>query len=392
MAAVDYFLKIDGIEGESQDKTHKDEIQLDVVLLGRDQRRHHAAGGGGGAGKVQMQDFHFVMNVNKASPKLFLACANGEHIKKATLTARKAGKDQQDYLKVTFSDLLISSYQTSGQADADHLPLDQISFNFAKMEIEYKEQKADGTLGGSVKRQLRPEADEVRVAADADLQLLRRPALPSAIQAGAGLYLVFAPGGANMNSKELFQAGRLAEAIQALGAELRDNPTDTRRRTFLFELLCFAGEFDRAEKHLDILAQRRQGRRTGRPALPRRAQCRADPGGAFPEAGVPRAVGRAGAVSGTLNGKPFEELSDGDPRIGPRLEVYAAGQYLWIPFAHIKSIEMQPPRRLRDLLWAPALVRTGPAFKDRELGEVLHSRADSPRLRSTRTTRCGSAG
>jgi type VI secretion system secreted protein Hcp len=98
-----------------------------------------------------MQDFHFVMNVNKASPKLFLACANGQHIPKAILTARKAGKDQQDYLKVTFSNLLISSFQTSGQAEAGNLPLDQISFNFAKVEIEYKEQKVDGTLGGAIK-------------------------------------------------------------------------------------------------------------------------------------------------------------------------------------------------------------------------------------------------
>jgi len=98
-----------------------------------------------------MQDFHFVMNVCKASPKLFLACANGQHIPKAILTARKAGKDQQDYLKVTFSDLLISSYQTSGNADANHLPLDQLSFNFTKVEVEYKEQKIDGTLGGAIK-------------------------------------------------------------------------------------------------------------------------------------------------------------------------------------------------------------------------------------------------
>ncbi|HWQ53382.1 MAG TPA: type VI secretion system tube protein Hcp [Bryobacteraceae bacterium] len=150
MAAVDYFLKIDGIEGESPDSKHKSEIQLLSFSWGETNAGTFAAGGGGGAGKVQMQDFHFVMNVNKASPKLFLACACGEHIKKAILTARKAGKDQQEYLKVTFSDLLISSFQTSGSGDAGNLPLDQISFNFAKVEMEYKEQKADGTLGGAI--------------------------------------------------------------------------------------------------------------------------------------------------------------------------------------------------------------------------------------------------
>jgi type VI secretion system secreted protein Hcp len=149
VAQVDYFLKIDGVPGESQDAKHKDEIQLMSFSFGETNAGTFSSGGGGGAGKVQMQDFHFVMSVNKASPKLFLSCANGSHIKSAQLTARKAGKDQQDYLVIKFSDLLISSFQTSGQADAGHLPLDQISFNFAKIDITYKDQKADGTLGGS---------------------------------------------------------------------------------------------------------------------------------------------------------------------------------------------------------------------------------------------------
>src|SRR5579862_7951012 len=74
---------------------------------------------------------------------------------------------------------------------------------------------------------------------------------------------------------------------------------------------------------------------------------------------------------GTLNGDPFESLEDSDPRVGPRLELFAAGAYLWIPLEHVESIEIAPPKRLRDLLWAPALVRTGPAFRQTELGEVL---------------------
>jgi type VI secretion system secreted protein Hcp len=82
---------------------------------------------------------------------LFLCCANGEHIKSATLTCRKAGKEQQEYLKYTFSDLLVSSYQTGGSA-GNVVPLDQISLNFTKVEFEYKEQKPDGSLGGSVKK------------------------------------------------------------------------------------------------------------------------------------------------------------------------------------------------------------------------------------------------
>lgn len=150
MAVVDYFLKIDGIEGEAQDSKHKYEIQLESWSFGAQQRGTAGVGSGMGAGKVIMGDFHFVMKSNKASPKLFLACADGEHIKKAVLTCRKAGKEQQEYLKWTFSDLLISSYQTGGAAASDVIPLDQISINFTEAQIDYKEQKADGTLGGAV--------------------------------------------------------------------------------------------------------------------------------------------------------------------------------------------------------------------------------------------------
>ena len=151
MALVDYFLKIDGVPGESGDAKHKDEIQVLSFSFGESQAGTMAFGGGGGAGKVQMQDFHFMMNVNKASPKLFLKCANGEHIKSAILTARKAGKDQQDYLKITFKDILVSSFQTNGDAHSNSLPVDAISLNFAAIEIEYKVQDVKGGLGASTK-------------------------------------------------------------------------------------------------------------------------------------------------------------------------------------------------------------------------------------------------
>jgi type VI secretion system secreted protein Hcp len=148
MAAVDFFLKIDGIDGESQDSKHKAEIHIESWSWGEAQTGSHSSGGGGGAGKVAMQDIHFTTKVNKSSPKLMLACAEGEHIKKAVLTARKAGKDQQDYLQITFSDLLVSSYQIGGTSE---VPMDQFAINFTKIEYEYKEQKADGTLLPGVK-------------------------------------------------------------------------------------------------------------------------------------------------------------------------------------------------------------------------------------------------
>jgi len=150
MALVDYFLKIDGFKGECQDSKHKDEIEVESFSWGETQTGTARAGGGMGSGKVSMQDFHFVMRVNKASPKLMLACAQGEHIGKAVLTCRKAGKDQQEYLTVTFGDVMVSSYQTNG-GSAEVIPMDQISLNFAKVEVDYKEQKPDGSLGGSVK-------------------------------------------------------------------------------------------------------------------------------------------------------------------------------------------------------------------------------------------------
>jgi len=172
-----------------------------------------------------------------------------------------------------------------------------------------------------------------------------------------------------MTAAELYRKGNLSAAIQALGAELRENPADQKARTFLFELLCFAGEYDRAEKQLDVLSDASPDAATG--ALMYRAALAGERtrNDLFARKNYP--VTAAGAVRGTLNGKPFEALEDADPRIGPRLEVYAAGQYMWLPLAHIASLEIQPPKRLRDLLWAPTLVHTGPKFRAMELGEVL---------------------
>jgi type VI secretion system secreted protein Hcp len=150
MAVVDYFLKIDGIDGEAQDTSHTGDIQIESWSFGETNAGTSSSGMGMGAGKVSMGDFHFVMRANKSTPKLFLACATGEHIKKAVLTCRKAGKDQQEYLKWMFTDLLVSSYQTGGSASSDVVPLDQISINFTEAQVDYKEQNEKGTLGGAI--------------------------------------------------------------------------------------------------------------------------------------------------------------------------------------------------------------------------------------------------
>ena len=144
---VDYFLKIDGIEGESTDNKHAKEIDVDAWSWGESQTGSSVpGGGGGGAGKVSMQDFSFVMKFNKASPKLMLACATGKHIKSARLAVRRAGQGQQDYLTFTFLDVLVSSYQTGGTEASGLVPIDQVSLRYAKIEVEYKTQKPDGSL------------------------------------------------------------------------------------------------------------------------------------------------------------------------------------------------------------------------------------------------------
>ncbi|HKX30802.1 MAG TPA: type VI secretion system tube protein Hcp, partial [Blastocatellia bacterium] len=107
MATTDYFLKLQGIDGESQDSKHKNEIDLLSWSWGETNMGKESFGGGGGAGKVQMQDFNFSMKASKASSKLLLACANGDHITQAILTCRKAGKEQQEYLKITFKQCLV---------------------------------------------------------------------------------------------------------------------------------------------------------------------------------------------------------------------------------------------------------------------------------------------
>ena len=130
MAVVDYFLKLDGIQGESRDLKHKGEIELESFFWG-ETNAVIPTGGGGGAGKVQIEDLHVVMKMNKAAPLLFLACATGQHIKQAVLTGRKALKAQQEFFVIKLTDLLVSSYHST--AGTDSVPMDQVAFDFAQV-------------------------------------------------------------------------------------------------------------------------------------------------------------------------------------------------------------------------------------------------------------------
>jgi type VI secretion system protein ImpE len=173
-----------------------------------------------------------------------------------------------------------------------------------------------------------------------------------------------------MNAGELYKAGKIEEAVQALASELRNDPTNVRSRTFLFELLCFMGEFDRAEKQLDILSD--LSKEAGMGTLIYRSAIQAERmrNTMFEKKTFPQTEPQ-GVSQVILNGAAFDAVTDADPRIGPRLEVFAAGSYLWLPFAHITSIKMEAPKRLRDLIWIPAILKTGPLCGGLDLGEVM---------------------
>lgn len=148
MAEADYYLQIDTIEGEAESKNFEKQMQIESWSFGATNSGSSTIGTGLGTGKVSLQDFHFVIQNGKASVQLFLACCKGNHIPKAVLSCRKTGGDgtPYTYYKVTFEDLVLSSFQTGGSNGAGVLPMEQISFNFTKITHEYYQQKKDGTV------------------------------------------------------------------------------------------------------------------------------------------------------------------------------------------------------------------------------------------------------
>jgi type VI secretion system protein ImpE len=174
---------------------------------------------------------------------------------------------------------------------------------------------------------------------------------------------------AAMNAEQLYRDGRLEEAIEVLGSALRSNPTDVRARTFLFELLCFAGAWDRAEKQLDVIADSSKEAEMGALLYRSALHGERERQDIFRRGAISEPP--PGPVSGSLNGERFQSIADADPRVGARLEIIAAGQYTWVPFAHLAEVGIEAPRRLRDLLWPSARVKAGPGLKDFEFGEVI---------------------
>lgn len=147
--ATDMFMKLKDIKGESDDDKHKGEIQVLSFHWGVRQTGTSGVGGGGGGGKCQVQDFSFVKKFDAASAVLFQKCCTGEHVGEALFTARKAGGTQLEYLKIKLTDVLISSVAPGASAQgSDDVPLEEVSLNFGKCEIDYQPQGNDGKAAG----------------------------------------------------------------------------------------------------------------------------------------------------------------------------------------------------------------------------------------------------
>jgi type VI secretion system secreted protein Hcp len=149
--ASDIYLKLGSVKGESADSGHKDEIDVLSFSWGANNPSSMGVAGGGGVGKGTPSEVTFTHYVDKASPNLFKACANGEHFKgDVQLTVRKAGKEQQEYLVFKLEQVFVTSVSLDASR-SDEVPMENVSLAFGKIEMEYKEQKEDGTLGGGVK-------------------------------------------------------------------------------------------------------------------------------------------------------------------------------------------------------------------------------------------------
>jgi type VI secretion system protein ImpE len=192
-----------------------------------------------------------------------------------------------------------------------------------------------------------------------------------------------------MNAQDSFNAGALSEAVETIGVEIRSNPADPKRRTFLFELLCFSGDLDRAGKQLEVIAQQGvdsdvavqtyrlalQGEAARRqvfsgnriPGLPKQIptytglhikaiQCLQTNQNSQARLLLEEATQSYPSLQGQLNGQTFSSLSDCDDLLGPFLEVFVGATYSWIPWESIRSIEIAEPKYLRDLVWLPASI------------------------------------
>ena len=145
--ALDMFLEIEGVEGESADSAKKGAIDVLAWSWGSSQSGTMHTGGGGGAGKVNVQDLSITKWIDKSSTDLLLHVCTGEHYPNATLTVRKAGGEALEYLVITMEEVMITSLSTGGSGGEDRLT-ENISLNFANFKVKYAEQAGSGGEAG----------------------------------------------------------------------------------------------------------------------------------------------------------------------------------------------------------------------------------------------------
>ena len=146
--AIDIFLKLDGVTGEAQDSTHKDEIDILSWSFGESQSGTFGSGGGGGSGKVSVQDMSFTKKIDNATPTLMLFCANGKHIASGKLTNRKAGENPLEYLTYELTDIIVTGVHQGGSAGGDVLT-ENVTINFRKFKTVYTKQEESGSAGAA---------------------------------------------------------------------------------------------------------------------------------------------------------------------------------------------------------------------------------------------------
>ena len=144
--AMDMFIQIGALKGESVDKVHAGKTDVLAWSWGLSNSGSAHVGGGAGAGKVNVQDLSFTKYVDKSTPDLLLAACNGKHYKSALLTVRKAGEKPLEYLKITMTEVLITSVSTGGSGGEDRLT-ENVTLNFAQVKLDYIEQTKEGGAG-----------------------------------------------------------------------------------------------------------------------------------------------------------------------------------------------------------------------------------------------------
>jgi len=231
-----------------------------------------------------------------------------------------------------------------------------------------------------------------------------------------------------MNAKELLEAGHLSAAIEQLNQDVKAHPADGRLRTFLFELLCFAGDYGRAERQLDVIARESANAEVGAQFYRNALAAEKARLGLFRDGGLPQFLfeppgyaalhlealdllrkerpkdaGRLleasedvrAARAGRLDGGAFDDFHDADDVLAPFLEVIVHDRYIWLPFEQISHLSISPPKRLRDLIWIPATVESGAGSVGEVLVPVLYvasSEHPDDRVRLGRMTEWKAAG